>query len=232
MNNVLIDLQSTDTAADQLTHRRTQLPELTTANEARALVTAWERDRNTNLDRLGELDILIRKAEANSADIDAHRSRLQQQMKTVIALREAEALQHEISTLNEQRSANDDVELAALEEQAAIDDEMRSRTADEPALRAAQELAEAALAAALVEIDRELSDLSDRRTELRAQVAEPLLERYDRLRSQLGVAVAVLKGHRCEGCHLDLSAAEVDTVKEVGPGELAECPQCGRLLAI
>ena len=44
---------------------------------------------------------------------------------------------------------------------------------------------------------------------------------------------ATLAGSRCEGCHLDLSAAEVDTVKEgVAEGGLADCPQCGRLLAV
>jgi uncharacterized protein len=57
-----------------------------------------------------------------------------------------------------------------------------------------------------------------------------MLARYDRLRGQLGVAVARLVGHRCDGCHLDLSPGEVDIVKDAPADELAECPQCNRLL--
>ena len=37
-------------------------------------------------------------------------------------------------------------------------------------------------------------------------------------------------GLRCDGCHLDLSQGEVDGFKRLPPGELVECPQCGRVL--
>ena len=57
------------------------------------------------------------------------------------------------------------------------------------------------------------------------------IARYDRLRARLGgVAVARLEGSRCGGCHLDLSAGELDQVRATGAGELADCPQCGRML--
>ena len=47
------------------------------------------------------------------------------------------------------------------------------------------------------------------------------------------VAVAELRGHRCEGCHLDLSAAEVDTAKEeAAESGFTDCPQCGRMLVV
>jgi predicted nucleic acid-binding Zn-ribbon protein len=47
------------------------------------------------------------------------------------------------------------------------------------------------------------------------------------------VAAAALNGSRCEGCHLDLSAAELDEVRAVArAGDVADCPQCGRLLVV
>ena len=59
------------------------------------------------------------------------------------------------------------------------------------------------------------------------------LKRYDRLRQQHLIAAATLSGSRCDGCHLDLSPAEVDIVKDhAAKGGLADCPQCGRLLAV
>ena len=60
-----------------------------------------------------------------------------------------------------------------------------------------------------------------------------LLRRYDQLRKQNVVAAAALNGSRCEGCHLDLSAAELDDVRaQARAGGLADCPQCGRLLVV
>ena len=62
---------------------------------------------------------------------------------------------------------------------------------------------------------------------------ERLLRRYDELRKIHVVAAASSNGHRCEGCHLDLSAAEIDAVRaESAGGELANCPHCGRLLVL
>jgi hypothetical protein len=82
----------------------------------------------------------------------------------------------------------------------------------------------------MAEIDRQIAELEERRTGLRAELPPQLLTRYDSLRAQLGVAVARLVGSRCDGCHLDLSAAEVEAAKAVDRAELADCPQCGRLL--
>ena len=65
-----------------------------------------------------------------------------------------------------------------------------------------------------------------------ARLDAGLLSRYERLRERFGgVAVARLEGTRCGGCHLDLSTAEVAEVRAAGPGQFADCPQCGRLLA-
>ncbi|MFT3854935.1 MAG: C4-type zinc ribbon domain-containing protein [Ilumatobacteraceae bacterium] len=59
------------------------------------------------------------------------------------------------------------------------------------------------------------------------------LATYDRARRQFdGVAVAHLDGVRCSGCHLDLARADLDALRALPPGEVGECPQCGRFLAI
>jgi predicted nucleic acid-binding Zn-ribbon protein len=64
-------------------------------------------------------------------------------------------------------------------------------------------------------------------------LSAPLLSTYDRKRAALGVAVARLVGKQCQGCHLELSAAEVDTVKdEAADTGVTDCPDCGRLLIV
>lgn len=95
-------------------------------------------------------------------------------------------------------------------------------------------VADGALERVTAEIDRELDELSARRNEARGELDDGVLARYDRVRASSGVAVATLTGHRCEGCHLDLSAAEIDDVKDEAAAAdgVAECPNCGRMLAL
>ncbi len=226
----LLGLQEVDTAADQLTHRRAHLPETAAAERARAEMLDWETTRSRLRARLDELTTEIESAEAASAEIDRQRARLEAQMKTVIAPREAEALQHELATLQQRREELDDRELAALEEQAGVDDDLVAHLARESELREQLAAADAALAAVQADLDREEGELDARRTPLRDRLDDPTLTRYDRLRAQLGVAVARLVGHRCEGCHLDLSPMEVDEIKATPADALATCPQCGRIL--
>ena len=53
-------------------------------------------------------------------------------------------------------------------------------------------------------------------------------------RGQQMVAAAELQGHRCSGCHLDLSPGEMDEVRDAAAsnGGIADCPQCNRLLVV
>ncbi len=230
MTEELLALQAVDTTADQLIHRRSHVPELADATAARVVRADWERNRDEIGRRLDELTAVIESAENDSGDIDRHRDRLNAQLRTVYAPREAEALQHEIKVLSDRRSDLDDRGLLALEQQSVLDDERSSHLGLEPTVNAALEAAEAALSSAMSEIDRQLAELEVRRAGLRAELPSQLLTRYDSLRAQLGVAVARLVGSRCDGCHLDLSAVEVEAVRAVDRDELAECPQCGRLI--
>jgi predicted nucleic acid-binding Zn-ribbon protein len=183
--------------------------------------------------RLDELDALIEREEAESKKIDVQRADLQAKLQTVIAPREAEALQNEIRTLEQRRSELDDAELAALEEQSRIDDELSAHLEQEQPLREALMASDTALVAAEADIDGELTRISERLEGLRSAVEPGVLKRYDRIRAHHVVAAAPLAGSRCEGCHLDLSAAEVDIIRDdAGSGGLAECPQCGRLLVV
>jgi predicted nucleic acid-binding Zn-ribbon protein len=230
---LLLALQAADTQADQLGHRREHSPLHDDLASATTAMRAWEQQRAALRSRIDELGASIEQAEQRGAQLLAHRQRLEQQMKTVIAPREAEALMHEMATLTEQIDELDVHELESLEEQAALDDRLAEHLGGEEQLREHQRQADNALAAEVGDIDRELAVLAERRTELRQQLDEGLLATYDRKRAALGVAVAPLVGKQCQGCHLELSAAEIDTVKdEAAATGVTDCPDCGRLLIV
>ena len=230
---LLLALQAVDTEADQLGHRREKSPLRADLASATTAMRDWERQRASMRARIDELGASIEQAEARGAELLTHRQRLEQQMKTVIAPREAEALMHEMATLTEQIDDLDVHELESLEEQSALDDELAAHLGGEEQLREHQRQADNALAAEVGDIDSELASLAERRTELRGQLTDSLLSTYDRKRAALGVAVAPLVGKQCQGCHLELSAAEIDTVKdEAADTGVTDCPDCGRLLIV
>lgn len=234
MTAPLLELQAADAMADQLRHRRGTLPEREHLQATKNDLIRWDQSLQTIRKRLDELTDQIERAEQRSHAIDAKKVKLQAQLRTVIAPREAEALQAELATLDAERSALDDVELAALEEQSRLDDELTALLAQEETLRNAFLSADAALNAAHTDIDNEIERIGERLQGLRDAVDAKVLKQYDRLRQNHVIAAAVLAGSRCDGCHLDLSPAEVDEVR-AGAAKadgIADCPHCGRLLVV
>jgi predicted nucleic acid-binding Zn-ribbon protein len=228
----LLALQRVDTEADQLTNRRERLAEREQLAAASEQLREWERARAVMRVRMDELTEIIERSETGAAEIAVHKQRLEAQLKTVIAPREAEALMHEIATLDEQTDALETTEIEALDEQSTVDDQLTEHLRSEEGLRAAVGASDTALQRATSEIDDALTTLAAERSGRRETLGTATLARYDRVRASLGVAVAQLDGHRCEGCHLDLSAAEVDDVKEEAAAAdgVADCPNCGRML--
>jgi predicted nucleic acid-binding Zn-ribbon protein len=234
MSAALLELQAADTMSDQLRHRRDTLAERDQVQAAKNELVRWNEARTIAKRRMDELAVEIAESEAAAGEIDKQRDKLQAQLKTVIAPREAEALQSEIQTLSRRRNELDDEELIALDEHSRLDAELAELQSKEETLTADYLGAEAALSTAETDIDGELARIDERLVGLRAAVDKPVLKQYDRLRKNNVIAAATLSGSRCEGCHLDLSAAEIDTIRDAAAKKdgIAECPQCGRLLVI
>ena len=161
-----------------------------------------------------------------------HRARLEAQLKTVIAPREAEALMHELDTLAAQRDTLDDTELALLEEQSQVLDDTAAAREATPALEAARDEAQAALSAVTLESDRDAASMQAQRTDIAARVEPTVLADYERRRDHFhGVAISKVEGRRCGGCRMDLSTSEYEQlVAATPPGSVGDCPQCGRML--
>jgi len=230
----LVELQRLDTEIDQLTHRKANLPEEAARAEAESAVVVWQQQHDALTARIDELGRTIVDAESKSADLGADKERLEAQMKTVIAPREAEALMHEIATIDGQRDEIETAELEALEAQADAEQQLEQHQAGEESVRAALTAAEAVAAEAFGQIDEQVGELLTARDGERELVPAALLGRYDRLREHHLVAVSNLAGKQCTGCHLDLSAAEIDDAKDeaAASGGVADCPQCGRMLVV
>jgi len=230
----LVELQRLDTEIDQLAHRKANLPEEAARAEAESAVVAWQQHRSQLVGRIDDLGRTILDADAESADLGSNKKRLEAQMKTVIAPREAEALLHEIAAIDERRGEIESTGLEALEAQADNEQRLDLHMKMEASVRSALAAAEAVTTEALAQIDNQIDKLTIARDGARSHASASLLGRYDRLRQHHLVAVSNLTGKKCTGCHLDLSAAEIDDVKTeaAASGGVADCPQCGRMLVV
>lgn len=226
-------MQDLDTSLDQSRHRRSHLAERTELASVDAQVTADGA-------KLAELDGLLRslrerqaEAEAELAATEARSAGISQRMYggTVSASRDLQAMAGEIDHLKERASALEDAVLAVLEELEPLDEQAGQLRSSISALEGERAAVVARLEAAETEVDAEIADLESRRVAAAGVVQEGLLATYERLRTRLGgVGVARLVGTHCDGCHLTLSAVELDRVRHLAEGEVYTCEQCSRIL--
>ncbi|MEM8619821.1 MAG: hypothetical protein AAGF73_08870 [Actinomycetota bacterium] len=229
----LLQLSTLDAELTRCRIARERLPERERAATASQAVADWELESARLTARIDELTTVIDQAEARGAELTATKERLEAQMKTVIAPREAEALMHEIATIDSQHDELDLAELGALEEQSDLDDRLTAHLGQQDGLRAAAVQADEQLTMAVADIDAEVQRLEPQRSELFATLDDRIGRRYGQLLESLGSAVGQLEGSRCVTCHLDLSPGEVDVARdEAADTGFTDCPQCGRLFVV
>lgn len=227
----MLALQVVDSALEQIEHRRKRLPERAALAEVTSRRAAHDALQAAQREAQRVAEATISASEQEAAVLTAKRTRLEAQLKTVIAPRQAEALMHEIEMVTAKRSELDDAELAALDDAAAAETELETLRVLGEQLNAEMAAATASLAAANGALDVEAEGQRRLREQRRAVLSDDDYATYERRRAQFaGVAIAALEGSRCTGCHLELSRAEADALRKLPADEVGECPECGRLL--
>ena len=230
----LVELQRIDTLTDQLRVQRERSPLRVEFSEATARMRSWEQRRDSIRTRIAELESEVEADEQRGAELAAHLDRLERQLKTVIAPREAEALMHEIATFTAQRDDLDIRELEAMEEESTLESDLVAHLADEAPMRAALASADAALAAAVADIDRQVETLA----------AES--GGGGRGRSRPTSWPATTEGVRswvwsCRGSKASSARAATSTCRRPNSTRhgrtrprrgFTDCPQCGRILVV
>jgi predicted nucleic acid-binding Zn-ribbon protein len=227
----LYAIQVFDSAADQLRHRRAHLPErirLAEVERAIAGFTASETAASARRETaLAEQESL----EADVGSIEKRGRELDRRLTTSSVPREIQAFNDELAVLHDKQRELEDRELALMEVVEVSDAEISAAAKergplDEEATRLRSEVADADAT-----IETQLAELEERRKVAVVDVEADDLALYERMRARLGgVALARLVQGRCDGCHVALSASEVDRIRREPPDARVECEHCGRLL--
>ncbi|MGI8695958.1 MAG: zinc ribbon domain-containing protein, partial [Mycobacteriales bacterium] len=148
-----------------------------------------------------------------------------------VSAKEAGILQHEIGTLAKRQSVLEDAELEVMERR----EDAETRLARHRAVAEQIEVELDGLGrrrdSTFAEIDEKVRAEQADRYRYAADVPEPLLALYERIRAQSGgTGAAMLRARRCEGCRIELAGNELALVRKAAPDEVVRCEECRRIL--
>jgi uncharacterized protein len=229
----LLTLADTDEEIRRLQHKRANLPEqqaLDAEVQTHELVTGELVDATQTQERL-TAQATRHEREIETVDLGRKTKEASIYAGQIATERALEATREEIQAMFRRKGDLEDSLLEImeqLEDVSSLVDELttRRRALDE-------QIAELTTArdSAATDIDAELAELSARRDAEAATVPDGIVAAYDSLRSKRkGRAVARLQGRTCTGCMLELTAIELEEIKETASEGLAYCQQCGSII--
>jgi predicted nucleic acid-binding Zn-ribbon protein len=229
----LINLQTHDTAADRLRHRRNALPERAALAEQAAARLDLEsqlaeatarRDEVVREER--RLDDEVRSLEAKAKAEDAR-----MYSGTISSPRELQAMQSDVEQLRRHARQLEDEELEVMERREGFDGEVARLEAARAGIQAEMDRLSAVIAEEEQIIDAELAVEVTAREALVPGIPESMLGLYEQVRAaNRGLGAARLVGGTCQACHLALPATEVDRIRHLPPDAMARCDHCGAIL--
>jgi len=232
--DALLAVQDHDTHADQLEHRRQTMPQRADLDAAMAELAKLEgRSAEVEASR-HELARAQQRLEDEIASLNAKATEHDKLLYsgTISNPRELQALQDEIGLLKRRVGQLEDQELELMEQIEPLDADLAKLGEERAGLDDRASALRAEIAEAEVAIDDELAAVRAEREALLSDVEPELLAEYEQLRPRTGgIAIARLVGTSCGGCHLTLSAMEVDRIKKLPVDAPVHCEECGRLLA-
>jgi uncharacterized protein len=231
----LLALQDEDSAIDALEHRRATLPvRQQLAEHERTLTQLAAQEHDANTARAGHETRLSELAN-EVTEIVTRASRIDERLRSgqAASFRDQEAMAVEIGNLDRLRRDLDDEQLIVMEAIEPLETELASLADARKAVESEILRMRAELALAESEIDKEIATHRAARETIATTIPDDLLADYERLRRHLGgVGVARVIGGMCGGCHLMLSATELDRLRHAAGNVVVHCEQCGRILVL
>ena len=231
--DTLLDLQQLDTSLTQLNYRKSHLPEQEQLNDVLRRLNALSSRCAPVLATRAALDARQSSLEGQIHEVDAKIDAANKQLYggAVTSSRELQALEADVASLKRYRSELEDTEIEVLMEREPVDAEVLLADAEQHRLDAEAAQCRVAVAEAAVAIDKDVTDLSGRRSGLVAMIEPRVLANYDAIRTKNnGVGAARLEHGTCMSCRLKLSAVHLDALRKMAETAMAFCDQCGSIL--
>jgi hypothetical protein len=228
----LLELADLDAELVRLARRKQGLPEVAELARLEARGAELKDDLTATETELGDLAREQSRAERDVEQvrtrIDKDRGRLD--AGQVSAARELASLQSEIESLHRRQGDLEEIVLELMERMETLVSRRDELTAERERLGGEMDVLAARRDAAVKEIDELGAAATDQRAGIAADIPADLLKVYDQMRTTRGVGAAMLRGGKCEGCHLSLNTVDLNVIRASAPDEVIRCEECRRIL--
>lgn len=229
----LLIVQGHDLKVTQLRTRRAGLPEraaldeLDVADAALAEEVATVDAERHRLEReQGRIDDEVASLKEKSAHADSALY-----SGAVTNPRELQGLQDEVAALARRVGELEDAELELMVARDPLDEQAAGLAEKRRESEERREVLSQRITVAEAEIDAEIDAEETARGEAAVAVSDDLLAEYERIRgARGGIGIVRLEHGTCQGCHIKLSAVELDRIKGLPDDARITCEECGRIL--
>ena len=231
----LLDVQDLDRACDKLHAQRRDLPERTSLEDCHQRAAALDAAHAELLAQRQELGRREHQLGAEVAEVARKAKEVEDTLYsgTITATKELEAHQEEIRLMREKQGVLEEGEMELLEQIDASEAEAdENRSARDGCDQEAAAL-EAEISKQEQEIDSELAQLGEQRSERASGLPAEILADYERIRAKErmhGRGAAQLGKGNCDGCRVKLPVLEYNKMRAQPEDALIHCTSCGRVL--
>jgi predicted nucleic acid-binding Zn-ribbon protein len=221
----LLELVDLDLTLVRNAGDRAKLQSATAISEASEKALALSDQLIDARNKVGDLELELKRSENDLELVENRITKDNQRLTSTTSAKDAQGIEHELTTLAKRKSELEDAELGIMEDletvraQLSLAENAKSAAEKElAALRSALETNTSAL-------DSARAELSSKRSALIGLIDPELAAAYQR-KADRNVAVGKLVGRECGACRLSITATNLEEIVALPADEIAECPNC------
>jgi predicted nucleic acid-binding Zn-ribbon protein len=221
----LLELVDLDLSLVRNAGDRSKLLSATAISEASEKALALSDRLIDARNRVGDLELELKRSENDLELVENRIAKDNQRLTSTTSAKDAQGIEHELTTLAKRKSELEDAELGIME----VLETVRAELSEAENAKAAAEQELAALRSALdtntSALDSARAELSSKRSALVGLIEPELAVSYQR-KADRNVAVGKLVGRECGACRLSITATNLEEILALPADEIAECPNC------
>lgn len=196
---------------------------------ARQVLLAASDDLIDKRNRVGELELELKKAESDLELVENRIAKDKESLAKTSSSKDAQGIERELESLRKRKSELEDYELSVLElMETARGDLSEATTRKAEAEKGLEQLSDTTRMAAR-SLDEQLLQLKASHEKLVSSLDPDLATLYQK-KAGRGIAIGRLLGRDCGACRLSITASNLDEITSLPVDEIAECPNCQALL--